>query len=248
MSWKFWPFILRGAASAAHLRMTGSPFISCYAAALNKARPAPCFISRLKPACPASLSPWSPRSRAARRRSAPSSSRCRGLPARHPLAFARYRRLGQDRGARRIDLLVCAADAADVPRAAGAAAPRRRLLDRAARLLRADLRALPADGMGARQIRFHTLSRRRAGSGSASQFHHEHRRQWRARVLLYRAGRPFMLRTLSAALAVAVALSLSPAAQAAPADKPAAATQKPTVHKKKHVTRHWHGYGFPPRY
>src|ERR1019366_6106638 len=135
-----------------------------------------------------------------------------GLPARHPLALAPYRRLGQDRGARRIDLLVCAADAADVPRAAGAAAPRRRLLDSAARLLRADLRALPADGMGARQIRFHTLSRRRAGSGSASQFHHEHRRQWRARVLLYRAGRPFMLRTLSAALAVAVMLSLAPAA------------------------------------
>src|ERR1017187_6768729 len=36
-----------------------------------------------------------------------------GLPARHPLALARYRRRGQDRGARRIDLLVCAADAAD---------------------------------------------------------------------------------------------------------------------------------------
>src|ERR1019366_1806120 len=57
-----------------------------------------------------------------------------------------------------------------------------------------------------------------------------------------------MLRTLSAALAVAVMLSLAPAAQAAPADKPAAATQKPIVHKKHHGTRHWHGYGFLPRY
>jgi hypothetical protein len=57
-----------------------------------------------------------------------------------------------------------------------------------------------------------------------------------------------MLRTLSAAIAIAVTLSLAPAAQAAPADKPAAATQKPIVHKKHHVTRHWHGYGFLPGY
>ena len=45
-----------------------------------------------------------------------------------------------------------------------------------------------------------------------------------------------MVRTFSAALAVAVALSLAPAALAEP------------VHKKKHVTRHWHGYGFLPGY
>lgn len=75
------------------------------------------------------------------------------------MALARYRQHSQDRDARRVDILVCAADAADVPRAAGAAAPWRRLLDRHARLLRAHLRTLFADGMGARQIRFFTLSR-----------------------------------------------------------------------------------------
>lgn len=57
-----------------------------------------------------------------------------------------------------------------------------------------------------------------------------------------------MLRTFSVALALAVALSLAPAAQAAPAEQPAAATQKRIVHKKKPVTRHWHGYGFLPGY
>lgn len=57
-----------------------------------------------------------------------------------------------------------------------------------------------------------------------------------------------MLRTLSAALAVAVALSLMPAAFAAPADKPAAASHKRVVPKKRLVTRHWHGYGFLPGY
>src|ERR1017187_9351283 len=91
-----------------------------------------------------------------------------GIPARHPMALARYRRRGQDRGARRIDVLVCAADAADVPGAAGAAAPRRRLLERAARLLRAHFRALPADGMGPRQIRFHTLSKCRKAFHAAN--------------------------------------------------------------------------------
>ena len=58
----------------------------------------------------------------------------------------------------RIDILVRAADTADVPRVAGAAAPRHRLLDRAHRLLRTDLRALFADGLGARQIRRHAVS------------------------------------------------------------------------------------------
>ena len=52
-----------------------------------------------------------------------------------------------------------------------------------------------------------------------------------------------MLRTLSAALAVAVTLSLAPAALAAKADK-----QTAPVHKKKPVTRHWRGYGFLPGY
>jgi hypothetical protein len=52
-----------------------------------------------------------------------------------------------------------------------------------------------------------------------------------------------MLRTFSAALAIAVALSLAPAAQAAHAEK-----QTAPVHKKKHVTRHWRGYGFLPGY
>ena len=45
-----------------------------------------------------------------------------------------------------------------------------------------------------------------------------------------------MLRTLSRAIAVALALSLMPAALAGP------------VHKKRHVSRHWHGYGFLPGY
>ena len=53
-----------------------------------------------------------------------------------------------------------------------------------------------------------------------------------------------MVRTLSAVLAVAVALSLPPAAFAAPADKPAAATHKRVV--KRYVDRHWRGYGFLP--
>ncbi len=59
------------------------------------------------------------------------------------------------------DVLVCAADAADVPRAAGAAASWRRLLDGIARLLHADLRALSADGLDAGQIRRHALSKRK---------------------------------------------------------------------------------------
>jgi hypothetical protein len=57
-----------------------------------------------------------------------------------------------------------------------------------------------------------------------------------------------MLRTISAALAVAIALSLAPAAFAAPAEKPSAASDQRIVHKKRHVTRHWHGYGYLPGY
>jgi hypothetical protein len=52
----------------------------------------------------------------------------------------------------------------------------------------------------------------------------------------YCVGKPFMLRTFSTALALAIALSLVSAAAAAP------------LHKKRHVTRHWHGYGFLPGY
>ena len=55
-----------------------------------------------------------------------------------------------------------------------------------------------------------------------------------------------MLRTLSCVLAVAVVLT--PAAFAAPAEQPAAAAHKRIVHKKRPVTRHWHGYGFLPGY
>ena len=63
-----------------------------------------------------------------------------------------------------------------------------------------------------------------------------------------------MSRKLSAALAIAVSLAVSlaislavslplaPAAWAAPAPKAA------PIHKKRHVTRHWHGYGFLPGY
>ncbi len=57
-----------------------------------------------------------------------------------------------------------------------------------------------------------------------------------------------MVRTLAAALAVAFALSFAPAAFAAPTEQPAAVTQKRIVHKKRTVTRHWHGYGFLPGY
>ncbi|HTQ81832.1 MAG TPA: hypothetical protein VMI47_01070 [Pseudolabrys sp.] len=46
-----------------------------------------------------------------------------------------------------------------------------------------------------------------------------------------------MPRKLSAVLAIAAGLML--AAAAAPAE---------TVHKKHHVTHHWHGYGFLPGY
>jgi len=57
-----------------------------------------------------------------------------------------------------------------------------------------------------------------------------------------------MSRSLSAALAVAFALSLAPAAVAAPADNPAAATKKHVVHKKRPLTRHEREYGFLPGY
>jgi len=48
--------------------------------------------------------------------------------------------------------------------------------------------------------------------------------------------RPSMPRILSGALAAAVTLLLVTATAAAP------------THKKRHVTRHWHGYGFLPGY
>jgi hypothetical protein len=49
------------------------------------------------------------------------------------------------------------------------------------------------------------------------------------------------VRLLSLTIALAVSLPLSPAAIAAPVHKPA-------VHKKRHIGRHWHGYGFLPGY
>jgi hypothetical protein len=48
---------------------------------------------------------------------------------------------------------------------------------------------------------------------------------------------------LSGAIAVAVSLLLASAAAAAPVHKHAA-----HPHKKRHVTYHWHGYGFLPGY
>jgi hypothetical protein len=45
-----------------------------------------------------------------------------------------------------------------------------------------------------------------------------------------------MMRDLSGIIAITVSLLLAPGAFAAP------------VHKKHHVTRHWHGYGFLPGY
>ena len=46
---------------------------------------------------------------------------------------------------------------------------------------------------------------------------------------------------LSLIISLAVFFAPSPAALAASAHKPA-------VHKKRHVSRHWHGYGFLPGY
>ena len=40
----------------------------------------------------------------------------------------------------------------------------------------------------------------------------------------------------------------APAAFAAPAEQKAAASDKRIVPKKRHVTRHWHGYGYLPGY
>ena len=48
-----------------------------------------------------------------------------------------------------------------------------------------------------------------------------------------------MLRNVSAAIAVAACLVLAAAA---------ATAQTAPAHKKRHVTRHWHGYGFLPGY
>jgi hypothetical protein len=45
-----------------------------------------------------------------------------------------------------------------------------------------------------------------------------------------------MSRVLASFLMIAVALAVTPAASAAP------------THKKKHITKHWHGYGFLPGY
>src|SRR6202142_3268169 len=55
-----------------------------------------------------------------------------------------------------------------------------------------------------------------------------------------------MLRVFSCVLAAAV--MLAPGALAAPAEQRTAAAHKPIGHKKKPVTRHWHGYGFLPGY
>jgi hypothetical protein len=56
-------------------------------------------------------------------------------------------------------------------------------------------------------------------------------------------------------LLIAVAVAFGSAALAAPASNDAASARhsvahKPIahVHKKRHVTRHWHGYGFLPGY
>jgi len=58
-----------------------------------------------------------------------------------------------------------------------------------------------------------------------------------------------MRHSLSAA-ALALTLLLAPAAFAAPAHHPATANNhakhKPAAHKKRHVFRHWSGYGFLP--
>jgi hypothetical protein len=52
----------------------------------------------------------------------------------------------------------------------------------------------------------------------------------------YLLGWSAMLRNLSSVTVIAASLSLATATFAAP------------VHKKGHVTRHWHGYGFLPGY
>ncbi len=57
--------------------------------------------------------------------------------------------------------------------------------------------------------------------------------------------RRFIRGALAGALAAALVLTGAPVAFAA-ADKPAAHKRVP--HKKRHVTRHWHGYGFLPGY
>ena len=54
-----------------------------------------------------------------------------------------------------------------------------------------------------------------------------------------------MPRLVPAALAIALILVLAPPALSAPAHKH---THKRVLHKKRHVSRHWHGYGFLPGY
>jgi hypothetical protein len=55
-----------------------------------------------------------------------------------------------------------------------------------------------------------------------------------------------MPRIVCAALALTLILALAPPALAATAHKKH--THKRVVHKKRHVSRHWHGYGFLPGY
>src|SRR5208283_5807748 len=50
-----------------------------------------------------------------------------------------------------------------------------------------------------------------------------------------------MLRVSLGLITLALALSLISPASAAP-------PHKPPAHKKQHVSRHWHGYGFLPGY
>ena len=50
-----------------------------------------------------------------------------------------------------------------------------------------------------------------------------------------------MLRVSLGLITLALSLSLIASASAAPA-------QQPPAHKKHHVSRHWHGYGFLPGY
>jgi hypothetical protein len=56
-----------------------------------------------------------------------------------------------------------------------------------------------------------------------------------------------MRRIRSALIALTITLALAPAALAPPAALAAPAHKTPP-HKKHHVSRHWHGYGFLPGY
>jgi hypothetical protein len=55
-----------------------------------------------------------------------------------------------------------------------------------------------------------------------------------------------MLRIGLGIVAIAMALALAPVAFAAPAEQKAAPSEKRIVPKKRHVTRHWRGYGYLP--